>query len=206
MRRAAWCLVFATRVASADDDMRESAIAADEIRLVGRDELGLRYKLDVVAAGLSRTESDARREGGAAAATAHVGITTSGRCELVGIGGMASARTDEEVLAMSQWASVCLAWDASGYTSLDHRLDWDLTPRLLATPRFRTGPQRRETIGWDFVGTTIRIREDEPSEEYEEHLQQGWLRVQTAVGWIDGDPRYDVDVGMNVLLRTYIRT
>ena len=208
MRLAACCVLFAT-AAYADDDMRESAMAADEIRVVRADELGFRYKLDLVAGGLASTDGNLRQGGGAVTATAHAGITTSGRCELFGAGGLASLRTDETTLAASQWATVCLAWDATGYAALDHRLDWDLTPRLLAVPRFRPGAQRRETVGVDFIGTTVRWNEEDqlPNPAYDEHLQQGVFRAQVAVGWASDDPREAVDASFGVpALRTYIRT
>lgn len=159
-------------------------------------DLGFRWQADALAAALATSQRDDAQVGGAATLSAEAGITAAKDCDLVSAGGQVSARSDEHAVAAQQWGSVCLL-GGDGHISLDHRLEWDVTPRLLAAPRLRPGMQRRETIGLDFYGST-RPLPDHPGA----WIQGGEARLETEVGWSDPPSGHDVRVLFDIVART----
>jgi hypothetical protein len=101
------------------------------------------------------------------------------------------------VVSAQQWASVC-PLGGDGNLTLDHRLEWDVTPRLLAAPRLRPGVQRRETVGFNVLGSM------RPMPGHEDWQQQGGtLRLEVDVGWAAGAPTGDLRPMMDVVLRNF---
>ncbi|MGE5182874.1 MAG: hypothetical protein ACM31C_12455 [Acidobacteriota bacterium] len=210
MRAGAMLAVLAiSRVAAADgaiepSDSREAAMRYD-FRPVRSDELGLRWRLDAIAAGLASTGSDTQLAA-AGSVGALVGVTASPDCDLVSLGGQLAMRTDDRVLAATQTASLCLLGGSGkppsdGHISIDHRLEWSVRPRLLAPFRLRPGYQRRETVGLDFAGSHVPFHERGPQSAVPntEWLRGGELRLETEVGWSDTGGPADVRIMFDVI-------
>lgn len=190
--RAAIVLVVIARTAHAGgaidaSDSREAAMLYD-FRPLHADELGWRWRLDAIAAGIADSDSDTR-VAGAGSVSALVGVTASPDCDLVSVGGQLAMRSDDRVLAAQQTASLCLLGGngkppTDGHLSIDHRLEWSVRPRLLAPLRLRPGYQRRETVGVDFAGSHVPL-DSQPGVPDTQWLQAGEFRLETEVGWSD---------------------
>jgi len=210
MRAAALCLLIATPAVADPDAMRESALVDPGFMVIQTKMLALRYRLDAVAAGLASTDGNERQGGGVGTASVDLGLGAKTNCDLVAAGAQVSGRSSERLLSISQWASICpLAEMGSGrgYIDLDHRLDWDVTPRLLAVPSMRQGAQRRETVGFDFVGSLVPWHADEDPNDPTtvEWIQGGRARMEVAVGWSDDERMKDVLFFFDIVFRTYHR-
>lgn len=196
------CIVvgmFASLPAFADpsaSDTREAAMIEDAT-WVRRDELGWRFRVDALAAALATTEGKDRHAGGAGTVSAEVGLAATPDCDLAALGGQVATRSDDRVVSAQQWASVC-PLGGDGNLTFDHRLEWDVTPRLLAAPHLRPGVQRRETVAFNVQGSL------RPVPEHEDWQQQGGaLRLGFQYGWADGAPTGDLRPMMDVVLRSF---
>jgi hypothetical protein len=202
-------VIASTSIAAADgndaSDTREAAMLAT-FTPVSRADLGFRWQADALAAALATSQHDDAQVGGAATVSAEAGVTAAKDCDLVAAGGQVSARSDEHAVAAQQWGSVCLL-GGDGHIALDHRLEWDVTPRLLAAPRLRPGLQRRETIGLDIYGSTRPLHDpgSSPDSQVPVHdwIQGGQARLETQVGWSDRDDGGDVRVLFDIVLRNF---
>ena len=172
MRRAiAISFLLASRLAlaDADPDLAETYI---ETPLV--DEVGARWELDGHLAGTRDANGDAI-EGSVGA---WFGLAHTKQCQLVGIGGQLDLRSGDRPLTIQQSATICfLAAEGGGYGAVDHRLEWDVVPRLLAIPTRVPGPQRSETIGVKLAGGPV------PDEIPGIESRGGAIEFRIGVGW-----------------------
>ena len=197
-------MLAATSIAHADPhDTRERAISADIVPLA-REQLGFRWQADVLAAAIATTGDD-RKPGGLATVAAQVAITGVD-CDVAAVGGQITARTDERVVSGEQSASVC-PLGGDGWLAIDHRLEWDVAPRLLAAPRMRPGLQRRETLGLEIVGAPRQINKHplslipRPVDEY----IGGPIRIEGGVGWTNEPGPNEVGVTFDINLARFRR-
>lgn len=207
----AWSLLTVPAAAAnpmgpSPSDTREDLLRA-EIEPITRADLGLRWRADLIAAALATTGDDVRGSGGLGAASAEVALTSGSTCDVAAAGGQVTGRSDDRTLSFQQWASVC-PLGGNGHVAFDHRLEWDVAPRLLAAPRLRPGQQRRETVGFDFFGSTVRTNDQGPlvlvpsPPEWE---QGGQARMEVQIGWSEAHDTDEVRAMMDVVLRTWRR-
>jgi hypothetical protein len=150
---------------------------------IRRDQLGWRARADVLAAALVTTGGNDRQGGGTATISGEVGLGATADCDLVAAGGQLAARSDDRVASAQQWASIC-PLGGDGNLTIDHHLEWDVSPRLLAAPRLRPGLQRRETIGLNVFGSIRPLDDRKPTLLPERDWQQGGtLRLELQFGW-----------------------
>ncbi len=177
-------------------DTREAAMLYDVVP-VRRDQLGWRFRADALAAAIATTTGKDRQGGGAAMVSAEVGLAATPDCDIAALGGELATRSDERVLSAQQWASLC-PLGGDGNLTFDHRLEWDVTPRLLAEPRLRPGMQRREIVGFNVQGSMRPLPEHESWEQ-----QAGTLRLEVDVGWSEHAATGDLRPMMDVVLRKF---
>jgi hypothetical protein len=176
-------------------DTREAAMLT-ELVPVRRDQLGWRFRADALAAMLATTDGKDRQGGGAGSVSAEVGLAATPDCDIAAIGGQLATRSDDRVVSAQQWASVC-PLGGDGNLTFDHRLEWDVTPRLLAAPRLRPGVQRREVVGFNVMGSMRPL----PGHDHWDQ-QGGVLRLEVGVGWAEHQ-NADVRPRMDVVLRNF---
>ena len=187
---------FAEPGAPGAGDTREAAMLYDVVP-VRRDQLGWRFRVDALAAAIATTDGKERHGGGAGSVSAEVGLAATPDCDIAAIGGQVATRSDDRVVSAQQWASVC-PLGGDGNLTFDHRLEWDVTPRLLALPQLRPGVQRREVVGFNVMGSM------RPMPEHADWDQQGGvLRLEVGVGWAAGASSGDVRPLMDVVLRNF---
>ena len=161
-------------------DTREAEMLYEAVP-VRSDQLGWRFRADALAAALATTDGKDRQAGGAGAVSAEVALAATPDCDIVSVGGQLATRSDDRVVSAQQWASVC-PLGGDGNLTFDHRLEWDVTPRLLAEPRLRPGVQRRETVAFNVFGSMRPI----PGHDWEQ--QGGTLRLEFEAGWAEHSP------------------
>jgi hypothetical protein len=184
-------------------DTRESAMLYEAVP-IRRDQLGWRFRADLVAAALATTDGKDRHEGAVGTVSAQLGLGATPDCDIVAAGGQLATRSDDRVVSAQQWASLC-PLGGDGNLTLDHRLEWDVMPRLLAAPRLRPGVQRRETVGFNVFGSTRPLHDRGaltlvPERDWQ---QAGTMRLEVQVGWSDHDPTNEVRPMMDVVLRNF---
>jgi hypothetical protein len=184
-------------------DTREAAMVFEAVPLK-RDQVGWHVRADVLAAALASSAGKDRQRGGAGTVSAEVGLAATPDCDLVAAGGQLATRSDDHVVSAQQWASIC-PLGGDGNLTVDHRLEWDVSPRLLAAPRLRPGSQRRETIGVSMYGSTRPLYDRGPLTLLPERdwEQGGTMRLEVQVGWSDHDTSADVRPVFDVVLRNY---
>jgi len=174
-------------VAAADPaDTREAALREPAVEVAAAD-LRTSWRVDAIGA----TESVAAGGELTSLATASVGgevAVSHEACDIVVAGGQADLRTGDQPLSFQQWASLC---PLAGILrlELDHRLAWDVRPRLLAPPRLRPGASRRETIGIEMVGATERWNDPGPlslAPPPAEYTMAVYARMDVGFGWLAG--------------------
>lgn len=197
MRVCTVLLIVSTSLpAFAEPDTREAAMLYDVVP-VRRDQLGWRFRIDALAAAIATTDGKERQGGGAGSVSAEVGLAATPDCDIAAIGGQVATRSDDRVVSAQQWASVC-PLGGDGNLTFDHRLEWDVTPRLLAAPRLRPGVQRREVVGFNVMGSM------RPLPGHANWDQQGGLvRLEVGVGWAEHAQTADVRPKMDVVLRNF---
>jgi hypothetical protein len=201
-------LALATSIASAEptspdaSDTRETAMLYTAVP-IRRDQLGWRFRADLLAAALATTDGKDRQAGGAGTVSAQVGLGATSDCDVVSAGGQLATRSDDRVVSAQQWASVC-PLGGDGNLTFDHRLEWDVSPRLLAAPRLRPGVQRRETVGFNVFGS-IRPLYDRGLSVLPNHdwQQGGTLRLEIQVGWAEHEATGELRPMMDVVLRNF---
>jgi hypothetical protein len=184
-------------------DTRESAMLYEFVPLRA-DQLGWRFRADALAAALATTDGKDRHEGGAGTVGAQLGLGATPDCDIVAAGGQLATRSDDRVVSAQQWASVC-PLGGDGNLTFDHRLEWDVSPRLLAAPRLRPGVQRRETIGFNVFGSMRPLVDRGPLTTLPERdwQQGGTLRLEFQYGWADQAPTGELQPMMDVVLRNF---
>lgn len=187
---------FAEPGAPSASDTREQAMLYDAVP-VRRDQLGWRFRVDAVAAALATTDGKDRQAGGAGSVSAEVGLAATPDCDIAAIGGQLATRSDDRVVSAQQWASFC-PLGGDGNLTFDHRLEWDVTPRLLAQPRLRPGVQRREIVGFNVMGSMRPVPDHADWDQ-----QGGTLRLEVDVGWAEHAPTGDLRPMMDVVLRNF---
>lgn len=186
--RVALILGLLTTAAAADPlDLRQSTLREPEPELSIAD-VRFTWRTDLIAA--------MRNDGAALAqdlsASAELAVTGSD-CDFVAAGGQADLqRTAEAPLALQQWASVC---PLSGVAriAIDHRLVWDVRPRLLAPPRLRPDGNRSET-----VGVEMSLWREKPVNPYNrmpsprEYARMGATRAEITAPWSEDGAALDL--------------
>jgi len=200
---AARALAFAVSPSSAPtspdaSETRETAMLDSTFTPIHRGQLGWHLRADALAAAIATTDGKDRQGAGAGTISAQLGLAATPDCDLLSMGGQLATRSDDRVVTAQQWASVC-PLGGDGNLTLDHRLEWDVTPRLLAAPRLRPGVQRRETVGFNVFGSM------RPMPEAGERTSQqgGTLRLEVQVGWAEHATTGDVRPLMDVVLRNF---
>ncbi len=183
-------------------DTRETAMLYDAVP-IRHDQLGWRFRADLLAAALATTDGKDRQGAAAGTVSAQVSLGATPDCDVVSVGGQLATRSDDRVVSAQQWASLC-PLGGDGNLTFDHRLEWDVSPRLLAAPRLRPGVQRRETVGFNVFGSIRPLHDREPSTVPERDWQQGGtLRLEVQVGWTDHEDTGEVRPLMDVVLRNF---
>jgi hypothetical protein len=187
----------------APSDTREAVLFVITPATTGT--LGWTWRADAAGAALTTLAGGAATSGAAATASVEVGLAEPG-CDLVAAGGQIDTRSDDVALSAQQWGSLCLLGSDDGASiSLDHRLEWDVTPRLLSAPRLRPGRQRHETVGIDVVGSTEPLHPAPPNgppPSPADSQQDGTARLEVATAWGGDDPS-DVALTFDAVLRTF---
>lgn len=183
-------------------DTRESALLYEATPLRS-DELGLSWRAEALAAALASTGNpDLPPAGGVASVSGEIAITGAGDCDAFTAGGQLASRSDEQRLSAQQWASVC-PLGGDGFIRIDHRFEWDTTPRLLAAPRLRTGAQRRESFALDFFGSERPLRGELSLLEPRDWIQGGELRLELQFAWSEARGWDELRAFMDVVLFTW---
>jgi hypothetical protein len=209
MRPHLYCLILtSSSLASAEpastdaSDTREAAMLYDVVP-VRRDQLGWRFRADALAAALETTDGKAGQLGGAGTVSAQAGLVATPDCDIIAAGGQLATRSDDRVVSAQQWASVC-PLGGDGNLTFDHRLEWDVTPRLLAAPRLRPGVQSRETVAFNVFGSIRPLNDRGLTLVPERDWQQGGtLRLEVQVGWAEHEHDGELRPMMDVVLRNF---
>ena len=181
-------------------DTRESALLYDATPLRS-DEVGFAWRAEALAAALATTGNGST--GGLASASGEFAVTGAGDCDAVTAGGQLAGRSDDRTVSAQQWASVC-PLGGDGFIRVDHLLEWDVQPRLLAAPRFRAGHQRRESIALDFFGSQRNVRGDLSLVEPRDWWQGGQFRLELQFGWLDTTGMTEVRALFDIVLMHWL--
>lgn len=207
LRRTAVVGFLALHVtASADTldtaDTRESALLYDATPL-RRDELGLSWRVEAIAAALASTgTSEPTSAGGVASVSGEIAVTGAGDCDALTVGGQLASRSEGPELAAQQWASVC-PLGGDGFIRIDHRFEWDTSPRLLAPPRLRPDARRSESVALEMFGSERPLRGELSLVEPRDWIQGGELRLEVQLAWSEARGWDEMRAFMDAVLLTW---
>lgn len=127
---------------------------------------------------------------GEASVGAELAISNEG-CDVLVLGGQVDVRSDRDDVAVQQWGELC---PISGVFTLrlDHRLEWAVTPRLLAPPRLRAEGTWRETFG---MGYAVRVGTGLAADGTRYALEVADVRMAPTLSWVPGHAElFDIGV------------
>jgi hypothetical protein len=188
----------------------EPSWTLDEVRSpVAREAMGdfaltdasLTWRVDAAAGVTGRGAREGGARLGEASVAAEIAITGEA-CDVLVLGGQADLRSDRDDVAVQQWGSLC---PIAGLFTLriDHRLEWAVTPRLLAPPRLRAGGTWRETVG---IGYAIRLGTavEDDGERY--YLEAATVRMAPTLSWVPGRAElFDMGVIADMSFLRFVR-
>jgi hypothetical protein len=201
VRHALVLVLISAPLAAAEpaSDTREAALMTS-FEPVRADEVGLHASADGVLAALATTDGNDGQAGGAASVSGQVGIAATPDCDLFALGGQIATRSDDRVVSLQQWATAC-PLGGDGNLTINHRLEWDTTPRLLAAPRLRPGEQRRETISFDVFGSERPFHDDQRLNEHD-FMQGGTAELAIGVEW-GGTEHAAINPVLDIMFRKF---
>ena len=184
--------------------LREDALRERPVELEAAD-VKLTWRVDAVGASTGSRTAAANALAHTASVGAEVAVTGP-YCDFLAAGGQVDARSGELApLALQQWASLC---PLSGVVRviLDHRLLWDVTPRLLAPPRLRPDGNRRELIGFEFGAWGEKERNPFARVPVpREYAGLMAMRLEIGVGWAsDASRTEDISASVDVDVVRYV--
>lgn len=187
--------------APTDDELRQDTARLDRVELSAA-ATRFTWRLDAIAASTAAGTRDERTGDGALSVGAELAVSGE-LCDFLAAGGQLDLRTGARAMAVQQWASACLLSGAFTLV-LDHRLVWDVEPRLLAPPRLRPDSNRQETVGLTSAVSTD-LRDDLPRHRH--HVELARFRVAPTVTWTpEAVDDFDLSIALDLAFIRYLRT
>ncbi len=180
-----------------------------ELVEIGTADVDFHWRLDAsLAQRASAIRGDAVAESSAAVG-GEIALSVD-ECDLLRVGGQldGTLRRDDP-FAAQQWASVCpLAGELT--MQLEHLLEWDVRPRLLAKPRLQPeAASRRETFSVSIDPRSMRMNEPGPltllPDPPAEYMTYGETTMTISMGWTAGADDVLPTVTADMMFVGYLR-